>query len=251
VPTPSPTRTWLPTVSPTPIPLLHAPPYRVAIEPGHGGPYYFGATAYDDEGHRWIEKDLTLDLSMRVRDRLLAAGYEVTMLRVSDSTLVNFDPYDYRGSLIREAEARVYLANVQKADAYVALHFNGWIEPSQRGAEAYCNPDRSFGEQSCQLAKMIEQTVVQRIREAGYDLADRGLKNDADVQGPASVEHSWVLGTNPNFSPAQMPGAIIESLFLSNPDDLAFLHKPEALDVIAAAVKEGIDSYFAWLDSPE
>ena len=111
-------------------------------------------------------------------------------------------------------------------------------------------PSRSFGEQSCQLAKMIEQTVVQRIREAGYDVADRGLKNDADVQGPASVEHSWVLGTNPNFSPAQMPGAIIESLFLSNPDDLAFLHKPEALDVIAAAVKEGIDSYFAWLNLP-
>lgn len=228
--------------------MLHAPPYRVAIEPGHGGPFYFGATAYDDEGRQWIEKDLTLDLSLRVHDLLLAGGYDVTMLRRSDTTLTYFDPYDYRGSLVREAEARVYLANVQVADAYVALHFNGWIEPSQRGTEAYCNPDRSFGNESCQLAWMIQQTIVNRIRETGYDVTDRGLKNDADVQGPASVEHSWVLGTNPNFSPSMMPGAIIEALFLSNPDDLAFLHKPEAMDVIAAAVKEGIDSYFAWLN---
>ncbi len=172
------------------------------------------------------------------------------MLRTTDSTLTPFDPNDYRGSLIREAEARVYLANVQEADAYVALHFNGWIEPSQRGTEAYCNPDRSFGEQNCRLAGMIEQSLVQRIREAGYDVNDRGLKNDADVQGPADIEHSWVLGTNPDFSPAMMPGAIIESLFLSNPDDLAFLHRPDALDVIAGAIKDGIDSYFAWLNPP-
>jgi len=248
VPTPPPTPTPSPTVSPTPIPLLHAPPYRIAIEAGHGGPYYSGASAYDDQGYQWIEKDLTLDLSMRVRDLLVAGGYDVTMLRTTDATLTYFDPYDYSGSVIREAEARVYLANAAQADAYVALHFNGWIEPSQRGTEAYCNPDRSFGNESCQLAWMIQQTVVQRIREAGYDVTDRGIKNDADVQGPANVEHSWVLGENPNFSPSMMPGAIIESLFLSNPDDLAFLHKPEALDVIAAAIKEGIDFYFAWLN---
>jgi N-acetylmuramoyl-L-alanine amidase len=242
-PTPSPS----PTVSPTPIPLLHAPPYRIAIEAGHGGPYYFGASAYDDEGRQWIEKDLNLDLSQRVRDLLIEGGYEVGMLRTSDTTLTNFDTYDYRGSLIREAQARVDLANSSEADVYVALHFNGWIEPSQRGTEAYCNPDRSFRNESCQLAWMIEQTVVRGIHEAGYDVTDRGVKNDSDVQGPASVEHSWVLGTDPDFRPALMPGAIIESLFLSNPNDLAFLHKPEALDVIAAAIKEGIDSYFGWL----
>jgi N-acetylmuramoyl-L-alanine amidase len=230
---------------------LHAPPYRIAIEAGHGGPYYSGASAYDDEGHQWVEKDLTLELSMRVRDLLVASGYNVTMLRTNDSTLTNFDPYDYRGSLIREAEARVSLANADQADAYVALHFNGWIEPSQRGTEAYCNPDRSFGEESCQLAWMIQQTIVHRIREHGYDIADRGLKNDFYVQGPSNVEHSWVLGTNPNFSPSMMPGAIIESLFLSNPDDLAFLRKPDGLDIIAAAIKEGLDFYFSWLNPPQ
>lgn len=228
--------------------MLHGPPYRIAIEAGHGGPYYVGASAYDYEGHQWIEKDLNLDLSSRLRDLLAADGYEVGMLRTSDSTLTNFDPYDYRGSLIREAQARVDLANASQADLYLALHFNGWIEPSQRGTEAYCNPDRSFGNESCQLAWAIEQSVVNGIREAGYNVDDRGLKNDSDVGGPASIEHSWVLGTNADFRPALMPGAIIESLFLSNPDDLAFLHKPEALDVLAAAIKGGIDSYFAWLN---
>lgn len=248
MPTPAPPPSPSPTVSPTPIPLLHAPPYRIAIEAGHGGPYYFGASAYDDEGHQWIEKDLNLDLSMRLRDLLTADSYSVTMLRTSDSTLTNFDPHDYRGSLIREAQVRVDLGNASNADVYVAMHFNGWIEANQRGTEAYCNPDRSFGSESCQLAVMIEQAVVNGIREAGYNVDDRGLKNDSDVGGPANIEHSWVLGTNSGFRPALMPGAIIESLFLSNPDDLAFLHRPEALDVIAVAIKKGIDTYFAWLN---
>jgi N-acetylmuramoyl-L-alanine amidase len=240
-----------PTVSPTPVPINHAAPYKVALEAGHGGPNYLGASAYDSEGNQWIEKDLTLDLSMRVGVLLTAMGYDVLQIRTDDSTLTDFAWFDYHGSLIREAQARIDVANAASADAYVAIHFNGWSDGSLSGTESYCNPDRSFGEASCQLATDLKDAVLSHVRADGYELADRGLRNDADVQGPAEIAHSWVLGTNPDFRPALMPGAIIESMFLSNPSDLDYLRRPEALDVIAAGIAEGIDNYFRWLNPPQ
>jgi N-acetylmuramoyl-L-alanine amidase len=238
---------------PTAIPILHPPPYRIAIEPGHGGPYYWGASAYDGDGNRYIEKDLTLELAWRLNDLLLEdemARYEPVLVRPGDYTLSPWLPHDYRWSLISEAQARVDVANIRRADVYLALHFNGWSDSSQAGAETYCNPDRSFGNESCTLASFVQQALVTAVREAGYEIRDRGVRNDAEVNGDPANQHSFVLGTNARFNPTLMPGVISEALFLSNPDDLAFLRRPEALDVIAAAYKRALNDYFAWLMPP-
>jgi N-acetylmuramoyl-L-alanine amidase len=247
-PTPVPTPAPTPTISPQPIAIGHSPPYTIAIDPGHGGPNYTGAVATDTDGNVWIEKDLNLDVAKRVQVLLTQAGYNVVMLRTSDSTLTNFDPNDYWGSVKQEAQARVDLANASQADALVAIHFNGWTDASQAGPEAYCDPDRSFAANSCQLASLIQQTLVNDIRADGYDVNDRGLKNDSGVNGPASDPHSWDLGTNADFRPSLMPGTIVETLFLSNPGDLAYIRRAEALDVIAGAYAKGIESYFSWLN---
>lgn len=240
-----------PTVSPTPIPLFHEPPYTVALEAGHGGPYYFGATGRDGDGNVWIEKDVTLDLARRVQSKLVELGYNTVMLRDGDTTLTPFSPYDYRGSMIAEAQARVDVANESQADAYVAMHFNGWSDGSQSGTETYCNPDRSFGYQSCGLAYYVQDALVRWMHDHGYDTHDRGVKNDSDVNGDAANEHSYALGTNRNFRPSLMPGVIIESLFMTNAADLDFVRGEDGLDIIANAVTEGIDSYFKWLQLAE
>jgi N-acetylmuramoyl-L-alanine amidase len=141
----------------------------------------------------------------------------------------------------------VDVANASQADALVAIHFNGWTDASQAGTEAYCDPDRSFATNSCQLASLIEQALVNDVRTDGYNVNDRGLKNDSDVNGPASDPHSWDLGANAGFRPSLMPGTIVETLFLSNPGDLAYIRRAEALDVIAGAYAKGIERYFSLL----
>jgi N-acetylmuramoyl-L-alanine amidase len=247
-PTPTPTPEPTPSISPQPIAINHPPPYTIAIDPGHGGPNYTGAVATDTDGNPWLEKDLNLDVAQRVQVLLTQTGYNVVMLRTSDWTLTNFDPNDYWSSVKREAQARVDVANASQADALVAIHFNSWIDASQAGTEAYCDPDRSFAANSCQLAALIEQALVNDIRADGYDVNDRGLKNDSDVNGPTSDPHSWDLGANTGFRPSLMPGSIVETLFLSNPNDLAYIRKTEALDVIAGAYAKGIETYFSWLN---
>lgn len=241
--------TWPAKPTPTPIPIHHPPPYLVAIDPGHGGLEYWGASARDAEGNLWIEKDLTLAVSRRLQQLLADAGYNTLLIRSEDGTLTPWNSADYRPSMIAETQARVDRANEAGADVLLSIHFNGWVDSSQHGTEAYCNPDRSFGEENCRLAGFLQQALVQRIREAGYDVADRGVKNDGQVNGDPNNQHSFALGTNAGFSPSLMPGAIAEALFLSNPDDLAFLRREDAIDVIAGAFLEGVNAYFAWLNS--
>lgn len=237
-----------PTVSPTPVPVYHPLPYTIAIEAGHGGPYYWGASARDNAGNLWIEKDLALDLAQRLQTLLAEAGYSTIMVRPGDYTLSEFNPWDYRASLIREAQARVDVANDVRADALVSIHFNSWLDGSQAGTETYCNPDRSFGAESCSLAWYVQDALVRRIREAGYDVLDRGTKNDGEVNGDPENPHSFLLGTNADFRPSLMPGVIAEVIFLSNEEDLEFLRDSDSLDIIAKAFAEGIDAYFRWLN---
>ncbi len=247
-PTPVPTPRPTPTISPPPVNIHHPPPYTIALEAGHGGPNYTGAVGVDSAGRSWIEKDLTLAVAQKLDTLLTDAGYNVLMLRSSDSTITDFDPGDYAGSVMREAQARVDLANAARADALVSIHFNGWATSDEAGTEAYCDPDRPFADESCNLGWMIQQWLVHDIRTAGYDVNDRGEKNDSMVNGNPNNPHSWMLGTNDNFQPSLMPGAIVEALFLTNPDDLAFVARPEGPDVIARAYLEGIQSYFDWLN---
>ena len=228
--------------------MNHGPPYTIAIEAGHGGPDYWGASARDADFRLWIEKDLNLAVARRVQELLVQAGYNVLMTRSDDTTLTQWDAADYRGSMIREAQARVDAANAANADVLLSIHFNGWVDASQRGTEVYCNPDRSFGAENCQLAWFVEQALVQRIRDAGYQTSDRGIKNDGQVNGDPRNPHSFALGTNDSFSPSLMPGIIAEVLFLSNPDDLAFLHRSDAIDTIASGLFDGLSAYFQWLN---
>jgi N-acetylmuramoyl-L-alanine amidase len=247
---PTPHATSVPTVADPSVPVAtnHTPPYTIAIDPGHGGPDYTGAVATDSNGNLWFEKDLNLAVALRLRELLTGAGYNIVMLRTTDSTITNFDPSDYSGSVMRDSQARVDEANAAQADALVAIHFNGWIDDSLAGTEAYCDPARSFAADSCQLASLIQQSLVSGIRADGYAVNDLGVKNDAEVNGNPDDPHSWMLGTNAGFRPSLMPGTIVETLFLSNPDELAFILRPEGLDVIAAAYAKGIESYFAWLN---
>lgn len=240
----------MPTVSPTPIAIYHGPPWVIAIDAGHGGLYYWGSTGFDSLGNRYIEKDIALEVALKVRDWLLTdeqGRYIPVLIRDGDYTLTDFDPGDYPRSQRTELQSRVDVANAATTDVLISVHFNGWIDAGLQGSETYCNPDRSFGLESCQLAWFIQNRLVSTIREYEYDIVDRGTKNDAEVGGDPANENSYLLGTNYAFNPSLMPGVISEILFLSSPADVEFLNKPGATDILGQAYKKALDEYFSWL----
>ena len=228
--------------------IRHAPPYTVAIDAGHGGPYYFGAAHSFADGSLLIEKDLNLDIALRLEALLKAAGYSTVLTRDGDGTLTAFDPSQYRASQRAELQARVDLVNAAAADILVSVHFNGSDDSSQAGTEVYYNPDRSFGPASYALASSVHDALLTAIRGLGYEPRDRGVRNDAEVGGDPTQPHSFLLGTDEGFRASLMPGIIGEALFVSNEAEAALLMRDEARQAIAAAYKAGIDAYFHWLN---
>ena len=89
---------------------------RVVIDAGHGG-HDSGATSR--YGGR--EKDLALDVAMRLQPKLQAAGFETVMTRSTDK----FIPLD----------GRARISNRQENVIFVSVHFNSSPRSSARGSE--------------------------------------------------------------------------------------------------------------------
>lgn len=221
--------------------LLHPPPYTVFIDAGHGG------LDSGSANQGLLEKNVNLDVAARLAGLLTSAGYNVVLSRSCDCTLTAFPVYTYENRR-DEIQARVDVANVARADILVSIHFNGG-PASARGLEIYYNPDRSFGHYNWTLADLARQALLSHIRSAGYDVPDRGVKNDAGVCCNPANPHSWILGTNAGFRPSLMPGIIGEAMFLSNYVEAQQLWRPEMRQAIANGYRAGIEAYFAWIQA--
>ncbi len=242
-PPPPPPPPPAPTPPPVAVPssFIHPPPYTVFIDAGHGGAE---VGAY---GGGWAEKNVNLDVALRLRPLLQARGYTVVLDRTGDYSLTNLTTVD---AIQRrdEIQARVDVANAAGADILISIHHNGSSVPSIRGTELYYNPDRSFGNFNLRLAEFVYSGLLFEIRGAGYATVDRGIKNDGLVGGDPRNPHSWILGTNEGFPrPSQMPGVIGEALFMSNAVDVSWLQQPGMRQAIAQGYADGVNAYFSWI----
>lgn len=223
--------------------ILGLKPRRVVIDPGHGGfdPGTIGPSGLS-------EAELVLDIAKLLKQRLEQElpNTEVLLTRSDDS----FVPL----------EERPGAANKAQADLFISIHANSSQIQSIRGFETYfLNLEATEEENlvaarenaSSELPFSDLQNIVQRImahewveesREfaghiqkalaSGNDLGrDRGIK-----QAPLIV----LVGAN-------MPSALAEISFISNPDDEMRLKGSERRHEIADALFQGIQSYFGSL----
>jgi N-acetylmuramoyl-L-alanine amidase len=160
----------------------------VCLDAGHGGSEP-GAINGPLE-----EKDVNLDIAYAVRSLLLGQGYRVALARTSDQTLSSNDRYTF--------------CNDQGATILVSIHTNSVANASVDGTLAiYFHADDQV------LADVIQRSVFAALQPAapGPDpFVDYGLKRDA-------------LGV---LLKSKMPGATIESVFMSHPGEAAVLAQP-------------------------
>ena len=101
-------------------------PRLIVIDPGHGG---------SDRGtvHGGVsEADLTLDMAKRLRDILVARGWQVKLTHETDVDVYapNDSPHD-------ELQARVDVANNAGARLFVSIHVNAFINSGPYGTTYY------------------------------------------------------------------------------------------------------------------
>ncbi len=197
----------------------------IGLDPGHSR-YDVGAV-----GGGLKEYRLTLAVAVRVKQLLEEEGLTVTLSRQDDQPLTDFSSGDPVENVRLEQEARI--AAVGRTRVYVSVHFNGLNDPRARGAEVYYNHD-NYGEESRLLAQSIQDRLVGEVGASGYDLPDRGVKEDLAAGKPYG--HFFSLR-----GPA--PSVLVESMFLSNPHE-AFLLADEGIqEAVARGIAGGIASY--------
>jgi N-acetylmuramoyl-L-alanine amidase len=222
---------------------------RIVIDPGHGGKQH---GAISESGVS--EKDITLDIALRLRQLMGNAPFEVLMTRQTDETL--------------PLEKRVAFANANNADLFVSIHVN-WMEPREiRPLETYYvgatndpaviklagieNRDSGYSladyrrllekiyldtrrDESYTLARTINTELYQSLSQINPELENRGVK-----MAPFAV----LIGT-------QMPAVLAEVSCLSNEDDVKLLTNADYRQNIAQALLRGILSYSNNLNGSE
>ncbi len=234
---PSPTAATAP-----PIASIGAP-RTVVLDPGHAG-QWSGATTRLADGRQLLEKDINLKVALRTADWLRQAGVTVVLTRTSDAE-VNAAGRDLNGDaavgVSDDLQARSDVANRERADAFVSIHFNAG-STGARGTEVYYNANRTFSAKSKQLATDIFNHLVAGIRAYGYNTQARGVKKDSEATGGAPF---FILGPAGGIvaRASEMPAALGEGLYLSHPAEAELLAKDDFLAAVARAYADGILDY--------
>ena len=126
-------------------------------------------------------------------------------------------------------------ANAAAADVLVAIHFNAFEDPSVGGAETIYDDVRPFADRNLKLAKLVQASVVASFSAKGWQVPDRGVQTDAAAGTPALSGAGQAYGrlmelgpAQPGFvdHPSQMPGVVVEPLFLTRPAEAAVAADP-------------------------
>ena len=204
----------------------------VVIDPGHQSkadlrqePIGPGAkqTKYSVSGGaqgistRQTEYALNLAVSEKLKAALEKRGYTVIMTRESnDVDITNSE--------------RAKIANDAGADAFVRIHANGSNSSSDAGAMTLCQTANNpyCGAYYADSRRLSDCVLDGLLAETGAKC--RGVQETDDMTG-----NNW----------SKVPVTIVETGFLSNPDEDAKLATDTYQNRLAVGIADGIDSFFA------
>ncbi|ADQ14318.1 N-acetylmuramoyl-L-alanine amidase [Halanaerobium hydrogeniformans] len=152
------------------------------------------------------EKEPALAISLKIAELLEAEGQNVLLTRDKDEFL--------------SLQQRVRIANQSGADLFVSIHSNSTNNPEVGGVETYFNHNNT--EYSRRFAEKIHDKLSRNL-----GLVDRGLKND----------NFYVIRYT------EMPSALVELGFLSNPEEEALLKTDEFRNKAANLIVDGVLDY--------
>lgn len=173
----------------------------VVIDAGHGGKH--PGTMTKDK--KLLEKTFNLDILLSLKD----------MLDKQDEIHVYYTRTDDSSVYLRP---RVNLANEAEADFFISIHNNAYYNQYAYGTEVLYNELlQTDGAVSCARLAEICLEEVQGI----IGTRNRGLRKSSET---------FILGHS------EVPAALIEIGYITNPGDLALLQDPEQVDRMAEGI---------------
>lgn len=242
--TPPPTPS-VPRVTPTP---GRNRPVLIALDPGHGGE---DPGAIGPGGTR--EKDVVLQIAQRLK------------------RLIDSQP-NMRAYLTRDRDffvplgVRVQKARRVKADLFISIHADAWIKPSARGSSIYALSQNGATSTAARwLADKENQADLvggvniggqsRQVAEVLLDLSTSAQINDSVRVGSGILSEIGKINQlhkrqveRAGFAVLKapdIPSILIETAFISNPNEERLLRSAGHQDKLAQAMLSGINDYFS------
>ncbi len=231
----------------------------VFLDAGHGG-LDPGGVGETQSGQTIYEADETLPVEVDTMKLLRAKGFTVVVSRTEAETVIRPQPGDVSGGLFTvqgehdDVAARDICANMARANVLVGIYFDAGGSPYNAGAVTGYDMARSFSAQNLRLATLIQNDVLDAMNAQGWGIPNLGVTDDSQLGGPAlstaaaDYGHLLLLGpADPGWftTPSQMPGALIEPLFITDPFEGTLAASPSGQEVIAGGLAQAIEQYFA------
>jgi N-acetylmuramoyl-L-alanine amidase len=221
----------------------------VALDPGHGGE---DPGAIGPSGLR--EKDVVLQIALKLRDRLNGLpGMRAMLTRDADY----FVPL---GERVRKAR-RV------QADLFVSIHADAYFTPGARGASVFALSEHGASSSAARwiankenaadlvggvntaavndvqvLRTMVDMSTTAQIKDSlrfGREMLGRIARVGALHKGAVEQAGFAVLKA------PDIPSILVETAFISNPDEEARLRDQDFQQRLVDAMFAGIRGYFA------
>lgn len=220
----------------------------IALDPGHGGE---DPGAVGRGGSR--EKDVVLAIAKRLKAKIEGQpNMRVMMTRDADF----FVPL----------HTRVQKARKVQSDLFVSIHADAWVEPTARGASVFTLSEKGASSTAARwLAK--KENAADLIGGVNIKVHDKQLASVLlDLSTTAQINDSLKLGKavlreigginrlhKPHVEQAgfavlkapDIPSILIETAFISNPEEEAKLTDEGYQEQMADAILTGIRKYFA------
>lgn len=181
--------------------------FTVVLDPGHGG-LHTGC-----KGRSGVfEKELTLDLALRLKPLLEEAGARVLLTRTDDR---HFDE-----DVHRDLQHRVNVVNRERPDVFLSIHVNYVPHSEPRGFELWV---RRNDRGSRELASYLRGEMNRAL-----PTEDRGIKDEKAL---------YVLRHT------SCPAVLVEVGFISNPTEERYLLDAAYRQKIAGVLAEAVRKY--------
>ena len=189
----------------------------VIVDAGHGG---------EDGGTQsstgLLEKDINLDVSMKIGNILKLMGYTVVYTRTDDTLHYDSSAVKQRQKKVSDIHHRMNVMKNYPEAVFLSIHQNYFTESKYYGAQVFYSKNN-------EKSKNIAEIIQTKIREL--------IQTDNDRQIKPSGTDIYLLYN------AEAPAVMVECGFLSNPGEALLLSDCEYQKKISLAIAAGFEEY--------